>query len=164
MRAQHAAKKIMSGPNIGYPIAHGLIDGVFEGARSRLYASYFCPEQAHTEHVQFLAPHILSAHINDAFEAEQRANRGGSDAVLARSSFGDDATFPHTFRQQSLPEAVIDFVRPGVKKIFAFKIDFCAAEFVGEPAGKKQRRRSARVCAQSSSRRRSNERSRFALS
>src|SRR5579872_1621652 len=49
MRPQDAAEKIMSGANVGYPIAHGLIDSVFQGARPRLHAAYFGPKQAHAE-------------------------------------------------------------------------------------------------------------------
>ena len=32
MRAQHAAQQIMRGADIGDPVAHGLVDGVFQGA------------------------------------------------------------------------------------------------------------------------------------
>jgi hypothetical protein len=44
----------------------------------------------------------------------------------------------HAFDQQSLAEAVIDFVRAGVKQVFALEIDLCAAKFFGQAAGAEQ--------------------------
>ena len=41
---------------------------------------------------------------------------------------------------ECLAQAVIDFVRAGVKQIFALEINFRAAKFFGQAAGKEQRR------------------------
>ena len=38
-----------------------------------------------------LAAHVLGAHVDDALEAEARADRRRRDAVLARAGLGDDA-------------------------------------------------------------------------
>jgi len=43
------------------------------------------------------------------------------------------------YRQQSLADGVVDFVRAGVQKIFALEIDFRAAEMRGEARGELQR-------------------------
>src|SRR4030088_45681 len=43
MSAQNAAEKIMSRTNVGYPIAHRLVDRVFQGTRARLHAAYLSP-------------------------------------------------------------------------------------------------------------------------
>src|ERR1700693_4706373 len=40
VRSQYAAEQIMSCTNVRHPIAHGLIDCVFQGARARLHTSY----------------------------------------------------------------------------------------------------------------------------
>ena len=44
-------------------------------------------QQPHAEDVQALPAHVFFAHVDHALEAEQRAHRGGGDAVLARRRF-----------------------------------------------------------------------------
>ena len=131
MRAQHAAQQIMRGANVGDPVAHGFVDGVFQRARTGIHAAHFRSQQPHAEDIQFLAAHVLGAHVDDAFEAEQRADRSRGDAVLSGAGFGDDAALAHAFGQQSLSQAVVDFVRAGVEQVFALEIDFRAAEVSG---------------------------------
>ena len=43
------------------------------------------------------------------------AGGGGSDAVLPRAGFGDDAGAPDALRKQCLTEGVVDLVRAGVR-------------------------------------------------
>src|SRR5262249_13170290 len=45
--------------------------------------------------------------------------------------------------QENLPDAIVDFVRAGVEKVLAFKVDLCSTEFAGEPFGKVKRRGSS---------------------
>ena len=97
-------------------------------------------QQAHAKDVQPLAAHVLFAHVDDAFEAEQRANGRGGYAVLARAGFSDDALLAHPPRQQRLAEAVVDFVRAGMQQVFALEINARAAEHFCEPAGEIERR------------------------
>src|ERR1022692_2103912 len=137
MSAEHAAKKIMRGANVGYPIAHGLVDGIFQRARTRIHAANLRAQQPHTKNVEFLSSHVLGAHVDNAFEAQQRAYGGRGDAVLSRPGFGDDAALSHAFGQQSLSETVVDFVRAGVKEIFALEIDFRAAKLLGQTSREK---------------------------
>ena len=127
MRAEHAAEQVMRGADVGDPVAHGLVDGVFQGARAGIDAAHLGAQQPHAEDVQFLAAHVFGAHVDDALEAEQRADRSGGDAVLAGAGFGDHALLAHALDEQALAEAVVDLVRAGVEQVFALEIDFCAA-------------------------------------
>ena len=72
------------------------------------------------------------AHVDDAFEAQQRAHRGGRHAMLPGAGLGDDAMLAHALDQQRLAQAVVDLVRAGVKQIFALEIDLCAAQLFRE--------------------------------
>src|SRR5450631_300089 len=140
MRAEHAAEQIVCRAHVGDPVAHGFVDGVFEGARTGIDAANFRAEQAHSEDVELLAAHVLGAHINHALEAEQGADRGGGDAVLTGAGFRDHAVLAHAFDEQALAEAVVDFVRARVEQVFAFEINFRAAKFCGQAAGEEKRR------------------------
>ena len=68
-----------------------------------------------------LPPHVLLAHVDDALQAEARADRGRGDAMLSRAGFGDDAALAHAPRQQHLAEGVVDLVRAGVAEVFALE-------------------------------------------
>ena len=113
--------------DVGDPVAHGLADGVFEGAAAVGHADDVRAQQAHAEDVEALAAHVLFAHVDGAIEAEQRADGGGGDAVLARAGFGDDAALAHAPGEQRLAEAVVDLVRAGVEQVFALDVDLRAA-------------------------------------
>ena len=63
---------------------------------------HFGAQQPHAEDIQALAAHVLFAHVDDALQAEQRADGGGGDAVLAGAGFGDDALLAHAPREQRL--------------------------------------------------------------
>jgi len=68
--------------------------------------------------------------------------------VLARAGFGYDAAFAHSAREQCLAHRIVDLVRTGVGKIFAFQVDLRSARVPGQPLRMKQRRRPAAVIAQ----------------
>ena len=91
MRAERRAQQVVGVADVGDPVAHGFADGVFERAAAVGHAHDLRAQQAHAEDVEALAAHVLLAHVDDALEAEQRADRGGGDAVLAGAGFGDDA-------------------------------------------------------------------------
>ena len=80
-------------------------------------------EQFHAEDIQLLAANVFLAHVDVAFQPEQRADGGGGDAVLAGAGFRDDALLAHALRKQALAQAVVDLVRAGVVQVFAFQID-----------------------------------------
>ena len=139
MRAQHRAEQIVRGADVGDPVAHGFVDGVLERAAAGIDADDFRAEQAHARDVEPLALHVFRAHVDDAFEAQMRGDGGRGNAVLARAGFGDDARLAHAHRQQSLPDAVVDFVRAGVQQVFALEVDARPTELRGQPRGKLQR-------------------------
>ena len=120
----------------------------FKVRRTRIHAANFRAQQAHAEDVQFLPPHVFRPHVDDAFEAQQRAHRGGGDAMLPGAGFGDDAMLAHAFNQQRLAETVVDLVRAGVEQVFALEINLCPAQLFGEALGKEQRRGTAGIVAQ----------------
>jgi hypothetical protein len=132
VRAEDAAEEVVRGADVGNPVAHGFVDGVFESARAGGDAADFRAEHAHAVDVELLAVHVLFAHVDDAVEAEECTDRCGGDAVLARAGFRDDALFAHAHGEQRLAEAVVDFVRAGVEQVFALEVNLRAAEGFGE--------------------------------
>ena len=148
MRSQHAAQKVMRGADIGHPVAHGFVDGVLQGARTRVHAAHLGAQQLHAEDVQLLPPHVFRPHVNHALHAKERAHGCGRDPVLAGAGFGDDAMLAHASRQQRLPDAVVDLVRAGVQQVFPLQIDLGAAKLLGEPLGQEQRCRTPREIGQ----------------
>src|SRR5208282_4007821 len=145
MRPEHAAEQVMRGAHVGDPVAHGFVDGVFEGARTGIDAAHFSAQQAHAEDIEFLPAHVLGAHVDHALESEKRADGGRSHAVLASAGFRDNPALAHAFHEQGLAEAVVDFVRAGVEQVLALEINFRATKFCGQATGEKQRRGSSRV-------------------
>src|SRR5437868_863460 len=121
--SEDRSEQVMRGANIGDPIAHGLVNGIFERAGTRIHWPHFSPKQTHAKDVQLLAPHILTAHVHDAFKSEQCADRSAGHPVLTGSRLRNDALPVHTPCKQALADAVVDFVRAGVKKILAREID-----------------------------------------
>ena len=111
-------------------------------------ADHFRAQQAHPEDVEALAAHVFFAHVDDAIEAEQRADGGGGDAVLSRAGFGDDALLAHAAGEQRLAEAVVDFVRAGVQQVFALDVDLRAAQRLAQTAREIERRGTAGVVVQ----------------
>ena len=97
-------------------------------------------EQAHAEHVQRLALHVVRAHVDDALEAEQCADGRRRHAVLAGAGLGDDAALAHPLREQGLAERVVDLVRAGMRQILALEEHAHAPEIGGEPRRIGQRR------------------------
>ena len=58
--------------------------------------------------------------------------------MLAGARLGNDALFPHAFREQRLRERVVDLVRAGVEQVLAFEINFCPAAMLRQPLRKIQ--------------------------
>ncbi len=145
MRAERRAEQVMRVVRTRHPVAHRFIDRVLQRAASRIDALNPRAEQAHAEHVESLPPHVLGAHVDDAFEPEERAGCCARDAVLAGAGLGDDACLAHAPGQQRLPERVVDLVRAGVREILALEEDAPAAGSCGEPPRLPQRCRTADV-------------------
>jgi hypothetical protein len=123
-----------------HPVAERFIDRVLERARSALDDADIGTEEAHTQDVRLLATHIFRSHVNDAIEAEQRTYRGGGNAMLPGSGFGDDATLSHARGEQSLAECVVELVRACVEQVFALEENACSARMLRQALGKIKRR------------------------
>src|ERR1035441_5579023 len=128
VRAESRAQQVVGGRDVGDPVAHGFAYGVLKGPAAVGYGYHFGAQQTHAEDVETLAPHVLFAHVDGAIEAEKRADRCRSDAMLAGAGFGDNAFLPHAPREQRLSDTVVDFVRAGVQQVLTLEVDFRAAE------------------------------------
>ena len=91
-----------------------------------------------------LPAHVLGAHVDDALEAEPRADGRGRDPVLAGAGLGDDPRLPKPLREHRLAERVVQLVRAGVEQVLALQVEALARR---EPLGERQRRRPAGVLA-----------------
>ena len=138
----------MRGADVGYPVAHCFVDGIFQSARSRVDATNLGAQQPHAKNIQLLAAHILGAHVHDALKSKQRTDGCSRDPVLPGAGFSDHAMLAHAFDQQALTDAVVYFVGAGVQQVFALQINFCAAQLFGQSAREKQRRWPSCVCLQ----------------
>ena len=113
MRAERGAQYIMSGAHVRDPIAHRFVDRFLERGLSGGDRNDFRAEKFHARDVERLALHVDLAHVNDAFAAEARCDRGGGDAMLARAGFGDDALLAHSLaRARIWPSALLILCAP----------------------------------------------------
>ena len=133
VRAQHRAEKIVRAIDVRYPVPHRLVDRVLERSAAGVDALDRRAEEPHAYNVRSLAAHVLGAHVDIACEPQERADRGGRDAVLPRAGLRHDPALAHPPGQQSLPQRVVDLVGPGVGKILAFQEEARAARLGGEP-------------------------------
>ena len=148
MRAGDGADAIECRADIGHPVAQRLVHGVLERLGAGFHRHHLGAEHVHAEHVRSLPLDVDRAHIDDAFKAEARAERRGSDAVHAGAGLGDDALLAHAPRQKNLAEHVVHFMRAGVIELFALEVDFRAAAIFCQALGKIQRRRPADIMRQ----------------
>ena len=148
MGPQRAPQEVVSVRDVRHPVAQRLVDGVLERARAGVNLAHLRAEQAHAEDVQGLPAHVLRAHVDDAVEAEERADGGRGDAVLARARLGDDAALAHAAREKNLAERVVDLVRARVREVFALEVQGRAARVFCQAGGLEERRRAARIIAQ----------------
>src|SRR5690606_29916582 len=110
MRARHRADDVERVFDVGHPIAHGLVEGVFERAGTRINRHHRGAEQFHAIHIGSLAARVFAAHVHHTFEPVAGSHRGGGHAVLAGAGLGDDARLAHAPGQQYLAYAVVDLV------------------------------------------------------
>ncbi len=138
----------MCGADVRDPVAHGFVDGVLQRTAARVHADNFRAKHSHARNIQALAFHIVSAHIDDALESKPRGDCGSCNAVLPRSGFGYDARLAHAHGKKSLADTIINFVRAGMKQIFALQINARAGKMLRQPRGELQRRWASRKIAQ----------------
>src|SRR5947199_7329261 len=75
VRPERAPQKVVGVRDVRNPVAQRLVDRILESARAGLDLAHFSAEQAHAEDVEALAAHVLRAHVDDAGESEERADR-----------------------------------------------------------------------------------------
>ena len=145
MRAGHGADAVEGVLDIGHPVAQRLVERVLQGPRAGLCGNHLGTQQLHAEDVRLLPLHVDFAHVDDAFETEAGAGRGGGHAMLAGTGLGDDALLAHPPRQQDLAHHVVDLVGAGMVQFVALEVDLGAAQVLGKALGKIQRARAAHI-------------------
>src|SRR5205085_4013832 len=145
MRPGDRADDVEGALDVRHPVAHGFVERVLQGLRAGLDRPALGAEYAHAVHVRRLAAHVLHAHVDDAFHAVARGDRGGGDAMHAGARFGDDTALPHAAREERLADGVVDLVRAGVVQVFALDVDLGTATLRREAPGVIDRARAADV-------------------
>ena len=134
MRTGDRADEVVGVLDIGDPVAHRLVHRVLQRGRAGRHRHHLGTEKLHAEHVGFLPLDVGGAHVDDAFQAEQRAHCRGSNAMLTGAGLGDDAGLAHAPGQQNLAHAVVGFVGAGVVQFVTLEIDLCPTELLGQPS------------------------------
>ena len=129
------------------PVAQRFVHRVFERRGAARHRPDFGAEHLHPKHVRRLPGDILRPHIDDAIEVEERADRGGGDAMLAGARLRDDALFAHPPGEQRLADDVVDLMRAGVIQLVALEVDSRPADMGREPFGEVKRARPADIIA-----------------
>ena len=135
MRASSGAQDVKRIVDVGNPITHGLVQGVFEGSRAALDGHHLGAQQLHTIDVQRLALDVFGAHVHHAFQAQARRHGGTGHAVLAGTGFGNHPRLAAVLGQERLADGVVNLVRAGVVEVFALEPDLGAADFSGPTFG-----------------------------
>ena len=139
MRTQRRAEQVVGGAHVRYPVTDGFVDGILERAAARVHWSHLGTEKPHPKDVESLALNIRCAHIDDALQPQQRADRCRRDAMLTGPCFGHDAPFAHPTGQQRLSQCIVDLVGPRVGQVLALEVDPRPAECVAQTAGQCER-------------------------
>ena len=87
MRTKRRSKQVKGRLDIGHPVAHGFVDGIFERAAAALDRDDLGAEQLHAEDIRLLPADIDRAHINMTFQAQQRHRRGPCRRRAAQRRF-----------------------------------------------------------------------------
>ena len=141
-RADAGADHVVRRLDVRDPVADRLARRLLQRLRAELDRAHLGAEQVHPLDVRRLAAHVLGAHVDDAVEAEARADGRRGDAVLAGARLGDDPPLAEPPREHGLAERVVELVRAGVEQVLALEVD--AAVGV-EALGAGERRRAAGV-------------------
>ena len=149
MRTRGAPDAVVGGADVGDPIADRLVHRVLQRPRAGVDAAHFRSEQLHPDDVRALPTDVLGPHVDDALQPEQRADRGGGDAVLPGAGLGDDPRLAHALGEQRLPERVVQLVRAGVEEVLPLEVDAGPQrERLRQAVGAKERSGPAGVRAQ----------------
>ncbi len=133
MRTIRGAENVVRVADVGYPVAHGLVDRFLKRLLAGFHADDCCAHEPHAKHIQRLALHVVRAHVDDTLQTKFRARRRGRHAMLARTGLGDDTFLAHAFRENRLRKCIVDLVRARVQQILALQINLRAAAKFSEP-------------------------------
>ena len=112
---------------IGHIGAKSAVHRLFERARPFRHRHELGTENFHARHIRMLFGHVHHAHVDFAFQPQQRSRRGQRHAMLAGAGFSHHFFLAEFFRQQHFADAVVDFVRTGVVEVFALEVNLRAA-------------------------------------
>ena len=138
MRPHHRADDVERVFGVRYPVAQGLVGGVFQRAVAAGGGAHFGSQHLHAGHVGRLPFYVDLAHVDHALHSHQGADGGRGHAVLSGSGLGYDARLAHLPGYQYLPHGVVDFVGAGVGQVLALEEDV-GAVFFGETPGQVER-------------------------
>ncbi len=122
MRADDRADNIKCGADIRDPVAKSFICSIFQRSCAGRNRNHFGAKQPHARYIDFLPRHVFRSHIHCTFESHHCRNCCRGNTVLTCTGLRDDAGFAEMFREQDLPDCIIDLVRACVAKVFAFQI------------------------------------------
>ena len=148
VRPGHGADDVEGIVHVGDPVAHRLVHGVLEGARTGGHRHHVGAQQLHAIDVEALAADVFLAHEHVALQAQARGHGGRGHAVLAGAGFRDHPLLAHVLGEQRLADGVVHLVGAGVVEILALEPDAGAAELFGPALGQIQRRGPAHVMGQ----------------
>src|SRR3954454_4669058 len=146
-RPQAGADDLVGRPDVGHPVADRCAHRLLQRAGARLHRAHLGVEQAHPLDVRRLPPHVLGTHVDDAFEAQQRAGGGSRHAVLPSARLGDDPLLAHPAGEERLSDRVVDLVSARVRQVLALQI-YAPAHSLGQPRSEIERRGASHVVAQ----------------
>ena len=130
--------------HVGSPVPQGVVDRVLECPRPALHGDDLRAAELHLVDVDALALDVGDAHEDLRLHAQQGADHGGRQAVLARAGLGDELGLAHVLGEQALAERVVDLVGAAVEQVLALEIDL-EAHVLAEPPGVIERRGPAGV-------------------
>ena len=114
--------------NARSPLTHCFRNCIFQSCRSCFNRNHLCSKQSHTIYIKRLANGIFFAHKHHALHPHKGCSSCSGNTMLTSSGFSDQPCFSHLFCKQSLPQYVVDFMRPGMIEVFTFEIYLGAAK------------------------------------
>ena len=104
------------------PVAYSLVSAVFERHVSALHWVHRGSQHLHPLHVDVLSLHVQRTHIHRAWHIHQCAYRGGGNAMLSCTCFGNDAFLAHLLGKENLSQRIVYLMCPRVVKVFTLQV------------------------------------------
>src|SRR5512135_790196 len=89
VRTEDSPENIMGGPDIRRPVAHRLVDRVFERPGTYRHLDHVRTEESHPEDIERLAYDIVGTHIDLTLKTTEGRTRCGRNSVLPRPCLGN---------------------------------------------------------------------------